>query len=208
MRKLLLLIACCSTPVFVLADAVGLETPCGDCASAYDFALHGTATLEAHWADKTLVQQVFGQVGITPITVHNPHTGLSARIKVSMDLVTNSYSFGFFSVGVPSLDSVSVHAEKLDGSGSTRVTITESLIERTIARKGIKGSDATECAKESCAINEGALDDWTWAAEAAAMNPAITIAMNQRYGYGFGNSWYRSPGACWGTGTGVMCQPY
>jgi hypothetical protein len=55
---------------------------------------------------------------------------------------------------------------------------------------------------------ERALDDWTWAAEAAAMNPAITIAMNQRYGYGFGNSWYRSPGACWGTGTGVMCQPY
>lgn len=68
--------------------------------------------------------------------------------------------------------------------------------------------DREEAEKKKEKEDERALDDLTWAAEAAAMNPATTIAMNQRYGYGFGNRWYGSPGACWGTSTGVMCQPY
>ena len=110
-------------------------------------------------------------------------------------------------IGIPDFSRQLVTAHDLYGKATGEPVSDMVFPSHVLAAKCKQIEKDLEKAKKKKG-EERALDDWTWAAEAAAMNPAITIAMNQRYGYGFGNRWYRSPGACWGTSTGVMCQPY
>ena len=215
MRKLILFVTLMLTSGFAVADEIELKTACNDCSSLYSFGLRGVASLEALWATKSFFDQQFGQIGITPITVHNGITGSSARIQVSV--ATASVSLGMFSFCLISGNAVTAHVEMIDGTGSSEFAITESIVERTIKNKGIKGSDVTECAKAECEINreyeEGrTIENFTWAIEASVMGPEYNIYLNQMYrldGYPELNNLHTPrtrPGSCWGTATGVMCE--
>lgn len=210
MRKLILFVTLILTSGFAVADEIELKTACNDCSSLYSFALHGVASLEALWATKSFFDQQFGQIGITPITVHNGITGSSARIQVSA--ATDSVSLGMFSFGLISLNKLTAHVEMIDGTGSREFVITESIVERTIKGKGIDDSDVKECAKAECEINheydEGmTIENFTWAIEASVMGPEYNIHLNQRYRYD-GYPGFDNLGPCWGTEEGVMCQRY
>ena len=210
MRKLILFVTLILTSGFAVADEIELKTACNDCSSLYSFGLHGVASLEALWATKSFFDQQFGQIGITPITVHNGITGSSARIQVSA--ATDSVSLGMFSFGLISWNKVIAHVEMIDGTGSREFVITESIVERTIKGKGIDDSDVNECAKAECEINreydEGmTIENFTWAIEASVMGPEYNIHLNQRYRYD-GYPGFDNLGPCWGTEEGVMCQRY
>ena len=210
MRKLILFVSLMLTSGFAVADEIELETTCNDCSSLYSFGLHGVASLEALWATKSFFDQQFGQIGITPITVHNGITGSSARIQVSA--ATDSVSLGMFSFGLISWNKVIAHVDMIDGTGSREFVITESIVERTIKGKGIDDSDVNECAKAECEINreydEGkTIENFTWAIEASVMGPEYNIHLNQRYRYD-GYPGFDNLGPCWGTEEGVMCQRY
>ena len=210
MRKLILFVSLMLTSGFAVADEIELETTCNDCSSLYSFGLHGVASLEALWATKSFFDQQFGQIGITPITVHNGITGSSARIQVSA--AADSVSLGMFSFGLISWNKVIAHVEMIDGTGSREFVITESIVERTIKGKGIDDSDVNECAKAECEINreydEGkTIENFTWAIEASVMGPEYNIHLNQRYRYD-GYPGFDNLGPCWGTEEGVMCQRY
>ena len=210
MPKLILFVTLILTSGFAVADEIELKTACNDCSSLYSFGLHGVASLEALWATKSFFDQQFGQIGITPITVHNGITGSSARIQVSA--ATDSVSLGMFSFGLISWNKVIAHVEMIDGTGSREFVITESIVERTIKGKGIDDSDVNECAKADCEINreydEGkTIENFTWAIEASVMGPEYNIHLNQRYRYD-GYPGFDNLGPCWGTEEGVMCQRY
>ena len=210
MPKLILFVTLILTSGFAVADEIELKTACNDCSSLYSFGLHGVASLEALWATKSFFDQQFGQIGITPITVHNGITGSSARIQVSA--ATDSVSLGMFSFGLISWNKVIAHVEMIDGTGSREFVITESIVERTIKGKGIDDSDVNECAKAECEINreydEGkTIENFTWAIEASVMGPEYNIHLNQRYRYD-GYPGFDNLGPCWGTEEGVMCQRY
>ena len=216
MRKLILFVTLTLASGFAVADEIELKTACNDCSSLYSFGLHGVASLEALWATKSFFEQQFGQIGITPITVHNGITGSSARIQVSAAI--NSVSLGLFAFGLISLNKVSVHVEMIDGTGSSEFVMTEAIFERTIKNKGIEDSDVTECAKAECAINreyeEGrAIENFTWGIEASVMSSDYNVYLNWMYrfdGYPELNNLHtprRRPGSCWGTPTGVKCEP-
>ena len=210
MRKLILFVSLMLTSGFAVADEIELETTCNDCSSLYSFGLHGVASLEALWATKSFFDQQFGQIGITPITVHNGITGSSARIQVSA--ATDSVSLGMFSFGLISWNKVIAHVDMIDGTGSREFVITQSIVERTIKGKGIDDSDVNECAKAECEINreydEGkTIENFTWAIEASVMGPEYNIHLNQRYRYD-GYPGFDNLGPCWGTEEGVMCQRY
>ena len=210
MPKLILFVTLILTSGFAVADEIELKTACNDCSSLYSFGLHGVASLEALWATKSFFDQQFGQIGITPITVHNGITGSSARIQVSA--ATDSFSLGMFSFGLISWNKVIAHVDMIDGTGSREFVITESIVERTIKGKGIDDSDVNECAKAECEINseydEGmTIENFTWAIEASVMGPEYNIHLNQRYRYD-GYPGFDNLGPCWGTEEGVMCQRY
>ena len=210
MRKLILFVTLMLTSGFAVADEIELKTACNDCSSLYSFGLRGVASLEALWATKSFFDQQFGQIGITPITVHNGITGSSARIQVSA--ATDSVSLGMFSFGLISWNKVIAHVDMIDGTGSREFVITESIVERTIKGKGIDDSDVNECAKAECEINreydEGkTIENFTWAIEASVMGPEYNIHLNQRYRYD-GYPGFDNLGPCWGTEEGVMCQRY
>jgi hypothetical protein len=217
MRELILFVTLTLTSGIVAADEIELKTACNDCSSPYSFGLHGVASLEALWSTKSFFEQQFGQIGITPITVHNGITGSSARIQVSVS-TTNSVSLGLFSFGLVNRNQVSAHVEMIDGTGSSEFVMTEAIVERTIKKKGIEDSDVTECAKAECAINreyeEGrTIENFTWPIEASVMGSDFNIYLNQMYrfdGYLGHNNLHpprRRPGSCWGTATGTMCEP-
>ena len=205
MRKLILLIGVAILALSSQAKPAHAEdiktVNCNNCTSMFDFLLHGAGAVY-----KTANRYAMDNSDRVWVT------GNGSRVLVDLDQSVYRW-FGIGNFSVPIYDYTKVDISGTDYNGklarSTEKNVDIALVEakwREIEQNRNKALE--DARKKKQKEDERALDDLTWAAEAAAMNPAITIAMNQRYGYGFGNSWYRSPGACWGTGTGVMCQPY
>ena len=184
---------------------------CDNCITLHDFALFGAAALSGNYGyfsdaisptGKTI--RVTGNNGSNVVVTKRP-----AWDPGSLSITAGKYGEWGINFNYPSPFEAQVEASDLNNIATGKRGYSERIPYPVLNAK------CKQIEKKEKAESERGrtLESLTWSIEASVMNPDYNVNLNNHYrfdGYLEGRTLFpprRWPGDCWGTETGVMCEP-